>query len=183
MEATLNLKPKKRDVWYKEPWLLLVAGGPAFVVVASVITGYIAIKGSDKVVADDYYKQGLMINKDIQRDAKAKALGLNASLYIDLKTSKIRMQLNSAAPDTVLPEKVQLSLARASDNASSVNEVIHRLPLNRNADGSYEGDLNFISKLSSGSVKLFHIKLETTDWRLTGDWYNPEVKVAQLSAF
>ena len=49
MEATLSLKPKKRDVWYKEPWLLLVAGGPAFVVVASIITGYIAIKGSDKV--------------------------------------------------------------------------------------------------------------------------------------
>ena len=90
MEATLNLKPKKRDVWYKEPWLLLVAGGPAFVVVASIITGYIAIKGSDKVVADDYYKQGLMINKDIQRDAKAKELALSAGLSIDLKAAKFK---------------------------------------------------------------------------------------------
>ena len=182
MEAALNLKPKKKDIWYREPWLLLVAGGPAMVVVASVMTGYIAIRGADKVVADDYYKQGLMINKDIQRDAKAKALGLSASLYIDLKTAKLHLKLSSSQPGVELPSGIQLSLARASENASSVNEVIHRLPLIRTADGSYEGDLNLVSKLSSGSVKLFHIKLETTEWRLTGDWYNPEIKVAQLSA-
>ena len=85
MDAVLTLK--KKDKWYKEPWLLLVVGGPAVVVCASIFTGALAFLGADKVVADDYYKQGLMIDKDIQRDAKARDLQLSATLNFDSSTN------------------------------------------------------------------------------------------------
>ncbi|MBC3812784.1 MULTISPECIES: FixH family protein [Undibacterium] len=168
---------KKRDKWFKEPWLLLVAGGPAIVVCASIFTGAIAFRGADKVVAEDYYKQGLMINKDIQRDAKSRELHLGATLSLDVSSGKLRMQLKG---DGLLPDTVKLSLANAAEGATSVNEVVHRLPMVQVSPGIYEGDLKLVSSIFSSSVKLFHIKLETTDWRLTGDWFEPEQKVAQL---
>lgn len=171
------LVSKKRDKWYKEPWLLLVAGGPAIVVCASIFTGAIAFRGSDKVVAEDYYKQGLMINKDIQRDAKARELHLGASLSLDASAGKLRMQL---VGDGMLPEAVKLSLANAAESGSSVNEIVHRLPMVKVSPGVYEGDLKLVSDISASSVKLFHIKLETTDWRLTGDWFEPAQKVVRL---
>ncbi|MEB0139345.1 MULTISPECIES: FixH family protein [unclassified Undibacterium] len=177
MEAVLI--PKKIDKWYKEPWLLLVVGGPAIVVCASIFTGVLAYLGSDKVVAEDYYKQGLMINTDIRRDAKARELQLAANLTLDMNAGKIRLQLRGQG---VLPQTLQLSLANAAEDGSSVNEVIRRLPMKLISDGRYEGDIKLASNISSSAVKLFHIKLETSDWRLTGDWYEPTQKPAALSA-
>ncbi|MFZ6691813.1 FixH family protein [Undibacterium sp. SXout20W] len=177
MDAVLTLK--KKDKWYKEPWLLLVVGGPAVVVCASIFTGALAFLGADKVVADDYYKQGLMIDKDIQRDAKARDLQLSATLNFDSATSKIRMKLQGKG---TFPDSLQLSLANAAVDGMSVSEIIRRLPMQQVSPGVYEGDSKLISNISSSSVKLFHLKLEASDWRLTGDWFEPEQKVAQLKA-
>lgn len=179
MNSILLQQKIKKDLWYKEPWLLLVVGGPLIVVCASLITGFIAFRGADKVVSEDYYKQGLMINKDIQRDAKARALALSASITLDLAAGKLKMQLvaNQAMPDTV-----QVSLASTDKKTSSVSEVIHRLSMHQVQPGSYEGDLNLSSNLSIAAVKLLHVKVETTEWRLTGDWFEPEQRQAQLAA-
>lgn len=179
MSAVLMPQKLKKDRWYKEPWLLLVAGGPAVVVCASLYTGFVAMRGADKVVAEDYYRQGLMINKDIQRDASARELQLVATISADPAAGRLRMQLSGKG---VLPDRVQLSLANAATGGNSVNEIIRRLPMKQTAPGNYEADLKMLSNLSSGSVKLFHIKVETTDWRLTGDWFDPGQRVAQLNA-
>ncbi|MBC3884871.1 FixH family protein [Undibacterium griseum] len=173
------LTPKKADKWYKEPWLILVVGGPLTVVCASIFTGIIALTGADKVITEDYYKQGLMINKDIQRDAKARAQHLSAQVSLDASRNKVLVHLEG---NGTLPDSLQMSLANAAKGAATVDEIIRRLPLKQIAPGRYEGDLKIISSISSSSVKLFHIKLETTDWRLTGDWFEPEQKVAQLTA-
>ena len=173
------LSPLKKDKWYKEPWLLLVVGGPLVVVCASIFTGVLAYTGSDKVVAEDYYKQGLMINKDIQRDTKARELQLAASLTLDVPAAKVRLQLTGKGP---FADHIQMSLANAADNGNSVNEIIRRLSLVQVAPGIYEGDSKLVSQISTSSVKLFHVKLETTDWRLTGDWFDPDQKTAQLNA-
>ncbi|HRJ64128.1 MAG TPA: FixH family protein, partial [Brevundimonas sp.] len=45
--------------------------GPGLVVIAGVVTAWIAFSGADGLVADDYYKQGLGINRTIARDARA----------------------------------------------------------------------------------------------------------------
>ncbi|MFZ6846804.1 FixH family protein [Undibacterium sp. RuRC25W] len=177
MSTVLTLK--KKDHWYKEPWLLLVVGGPLVVVCASIFTGALAFLGSDKVVAEDYYKQGLMIDKDIQRDAKARELQMSATLNFDATSNKIRMKLEGKG---AFPNSLQLSIASAASDGMSVAEIIRRLPMTQVSPGVYEGDSKLISNISSNSVKLFHLKLEASDWRLTGDWFEPEQKVAQLRA-
>jgi uncharacterized protein len=42
-----------------------VLSGPLLVVIASLITAAIAVKLADPVVAEDYYKQGININKTL----------------------------------------------------------------------------------------------------------------------
>jgi uncharacterized protein len=51
--------------WWQQPYLWLVLSGPLLVVIASLITAAIAAKLADPVVAEDYYKQGININKTL----------------------------------------------------------------------------------------------------------------------
>lgn len=53
--------------WWKYGHVWLIISGPAIVVVAGFITFWIAARGADPVVAEDYYQQGLDINKTLQR--------------------------------------------------------------------------------------------------------------------
>lgn len=59
-----------RDVTRSEPWwrfplLWMVLAGPAVVVVASFVTLWLAMRSPDPVVAEDYYRQGIEINKTL----------------------------------------------------------------------------------------------------------------------
>lgn len=49
--------------WWKFGHVWMVLAGPLLVVVASFITFYIAVTRPDPVVAEDYYRQGIEINK------------------------------------------------------------------------------------------------------------------------
>lgn len=56
--------PDTKSWWqYGHVWLIIA--GPALVVVAGFITLAIAIRIPDPVVADDYYRRGLDINKTL----------------------------------------------------------------------------------------------------------------------
>jgi hypothetical protein len=57
--------------WWKFGHVWMVFAGPAIVVLASFITLYLAITRPDPVVSEDYYRQGIEINKTL--DAKAHA--------------------------------------------------------------------------------------------------------------
>ena len=54
--------------WYREPWPWLLAAGPLIVVVASMATTVIAVKSDDGMVANDYYKQGLLVNQRLPKE-------------------------------------------------------------------------------------------------------------------
>lgn len=78
-DGALTTRPKQADIWYREPWLLLVVGGPALVVVASFITLYLAITRPDPLVSKDYYRDGLRINQTLAAEEAARVLALNRS--------------------------------------------------------------------------------------------------------
>jgi uncharacterized protein len=170
MESSLLPLKIKKDIWYREPWLLLVVGGPLIVVCASLITGFIAFRGADQVVAKDYYRQGLMINTNLQRDAKARELTLSANMSLNLATGRLNMTLTSLGE---LPDTIQISLASSGRQSGSVEEVVRRLPMKQIKPGVYEGDLSTSVKLTDDALRLLHVKVETNAWRLTGDWNDP----------
>jgi hypothetical protein len=57
---TTDTKP-----WWKFGHVWLIIAGPAAVVVAGFVTLFIAIRTPDPVIAEDYYKRGLDINKTL----------------------------------------------------------------------------------------------------------------------
>ncbi|CAA0090519.1 Uncharacterised protein [Zhongshania aliphaticivorans] len=64
--------------WYQQfwPWFLIVL--PGIVVIASIVTVVIALTHSDNLVRDDYYKEGLAINRYLAQDEAALAMKLVA---------------------------------------------------------------------------------------------------------
>lgn len=175
MADFFNTQKPKKDLWYKEPWMLLVVGGPVIVVIAGIITFYIAWQGSDKIISKDYYKQGLNIDKDIQRDAKAVKNKMRAMLELDSATGKISLQLESAA---ILPSAVTLNISASS--SSAVYELLHKVTLSQMKPGIYEGTLKIASNSANFNLALWHIKIEAADWRLTADWHDPMHASLQL---
>jgi uncharacterized protein len=51
--------------WWPHAHVWLVIAGPAAVVVASLVTAWLAANGQDPVVAEDYYRRGMEMNKTL----------------------------------------------------------------------------------------------------------------------
>jgi len=85
--------------WYREPWPWLLMAPPAVAVLAGLATVWIAMASADGLVAEDYYQQGLALNKVIAREERAAALGIKAQ--VQLGGGRIRVQLEGAAPEAV----------------------------------------------------------------------------------
>ncbi|MDD5247834.1 MAG: FixH family protein [Rhodocyclaceae bacterium] len=67
--------------WYREPWPWILMAGPFIVVIAATYTAYLAMSSADGLVADDYYKQGLSVNRTIARSDYAQKLGVAVALH------------------------------------------------------------------------------------------------------
>lgn len=72
MNDLLQAPPPAASPWWKHGHVWLLIAGPAAVVVAGFATAWIAITNADPVVAEDYYRRGVEINKTLA--AKDKAL-------------------------------------------------------------------------------------------------------------
>ena len=56
--------------WWKFGHVWLLIAGPATVVVAGVITGWIAVHGQDPVIDPNYYQNGLRINQQLMQHSE-----------------------------------------------------------------------------------------------------------------
>lgn len=116
--------------WYREPWPWLLMAGPLAVILAGAATMWIAFSSSDGLVADDYYKQGLAINKRLAREDEARRLGISAS--VRLTPDRLRVELKGEAPPALF-----VHLAHATRAGYDM-----RLRLAPVAPGSYEAELS-----------------------------------------
>jgi len=154
----------KANPWYREPWTWGLMAGPAIVVVAGAITTVIAVKTSDGLVADDYYKQGLAVNRVIAREERAQALGIAAMVQFNEERERVRVSI--AMPTQ--PQTLHLVLAHPTRAGED-----RRVVLERSAAGLYEG------KLIAPRAGTYHVQLEDPDghWRLTGEWRSSAAQV------
>ncbi len=142
-------KPWFRQFW---PWFLMAL--PASVVVAGLTTVYIANRHADDLVADEYYKEGLAINRQLAKQEAARALALTADLNVSI--DQITVRLTGPVTDPVL--RLRLSHPIEADRD-------FYLSLARRADGLYSGPL----PVSVGAH--WHWTLdsgEDSSWRLDG---------------
>ena len=107
--------------WYRQRWPWLIMSGPALVVVASIYTAMLAVRSDDGLVADDYYTEGLAINKDIQRDAIAAARNIRGEAAFG-PAGEVSLHLTGAIGDEIqvarrfgMQHSVQRRDARCAD--------------------------------------------------------------------
>jgi len=88
--------PDETTPWYKQfwPWAIMIL--PAIVVVAGIWTIVIAFKYEDSLVKDNYYKEGLGINRSLRLDERAKEWGVSGQLVIE--STLVNLQLAIAQP-------------------------------------------------------------------------------------
>jgi hypothetical protein len=103
--TSANTKP-----WYREPWPWLLMLGPVASVVAGIAMLALALNSEDGLVSDDYYKQGLAINRTLERDSRARALGLRAEITLSPERKQVEVRL-SGSKQAVLPLKLRLRIA------------------------------------------------------------------------
>ena len=143
------------EPWYRQfwPWFLILL--PASVVVASLYMVYIASRGADDLVVDDYYKNGLAINRQLEKKERSKQLGISAALNFSEAHVTVQMTGPVGAPSLSL----LLSHPLESDRD-------FRVELARIAPGIYQ------AVLPAAIAPRWHWTLtldQPEGWRLDGD--------------
>lgn len=151
-----------RNPWYREPWPWILMAGPAAVVVAGVVTTVVAVSTFDGVVADDYYKQGLAINRVIAREAAARRLGVSAAVSFGAERSTVRVRLAAGPPAASLRLVLVHPTLKGEDQAVLLGPV---------SPGLYEGRLPRAPRAAT-----YRLQLEDGEgrWRLAGAWKGGE---------
>jgi hypothetical protein len=148
--------------WYRHgmPWLLLL--GPVIVVVASLATAWIAFSTADGLVAADYYKQGLAINRTLSREARAATLHLSATLrFTDRDIRVVIAGPRDVQKEVPLGGATPVLLRITHPTRAGLDRIV---PLALAPDGAYVGKRPM---LDPGRWELV---LESDAWRLTGEW-------------
>lgn len=151
----MNPNGVRAQPWYREPWPWILMAGPAVVVVAGLVTAWLAVRSNDGLVVDDYYKQGLGINRTLGRSDAAARLGITAEIH--LADGRVRVLLGAAGGGALI-------LQLAHPTRAGLDQ---RIPLTQVRPGVYEGR---VQPLRPGR---WYVLLEQRDWRLAGEWTLP----------
>jgi hypothetical protein len=128
---------------------------PASIVVASLYTMYIAYQGADDLVVDDYYKDGLAINRQLEREQRSQALGITAGLGFSRDHVTVRVTGPVEAPS------LSLLLSHPMESERDFTVALARI-----APGIYQGIL------PAPVAPRWHWTLtngQSDGWRLDGD--------------
>jgi hypothetical protein len=144
--------------WYREPWPWILMSGPAVVIVAGFTTLYLAASGSDPLVVDNYYKEGLAINQVLARDRAASAANYQAQVLVSTDRTQLRMMLQGTG---TLPAQLRLRFVHPT-KAGFDRDVL----LQQTQPGWYEGRVRLTETLR------WEVSLEDLQqhWRLSGSW-------------
>ena len=133
--------------WYRERWPWLLIAGPAIVVVASLTSAWLAVVTDDGVIAADYYKQGLLINRKLASAAPAPEPSAMVAVGND---GHVRVRLEY---EGTRPTRVRLALHHPGDQ-------VQVLALAPSEDGVWTGTI------AAQTTGLWIVSLESDLWRL-----------------
>lgn len=143
--------------WYREPWPWLLMAGPFIVVVAGIVTAWLAVRSSDGLVTDDYYKQGLAAGETLERSKRAEELGISAGLR--LLGDRVEIRLGMRADATATMPAVLLATLSHPTRAG----IDQKARMQRSGE-VYVGELN----LPASGHWLLLVEDDARTWRVMG---------------
>jgi len=151
--------PQREDSepWYRQFWPWFLIALPGSVVVAGISMIVVANRHADDLVVDEYYKDGLAINRQLEKQARAGEIGISADLL--LVDERVQVRLAGAAKDTVAPLTLGLRLSHPLEADRDFSVTLDRV-----APALYVG------ALPSPAAANWHWTLEpdSESWRLDG---------------
>lgn len=84
--------------WYRQFWPWFLIALPAVAIFASAMLIWKSTEYPVDLVKDDYYKDGLAINRTLDKDHFAARLGLSAAVHVDPASGEIRATVKSDKP-------------------------------------------------------------------------------------
>ncbi len=171
MQTTSPTPLRTTAPWYTQRWPWLLMLGPAIVIVAAVITGYLAYTRQDAMVVDDYYKRGKTINLDLRRDRVASAQRLSVALRYDATTRVVDGELTSFGKPVTAPFRILL----AHSTQPEKDLVLAAFP---NAQGRFAVPL---PALAQARWKV-NVEGGKRDWRLVSEWHYPAQQALTIDA-
>ena len=150
----LNDNPQQVLPWYKEYYVWLIILFPLLAVIGGIVTTILAVQSDDGLVVDDYYKQGLEINRTLERDQIALDNELNAEITINHDSEEVVMTL-SAVSQFVYPSNLSATFLHAT--RAGLDKEVNLLITQGNI---YKGT---ITALERGK---WYVHIQHGDWRL-----------------
>ena len=143
--------------WYREPWPWLLMMGPFVVIVAGIVTAWLAVSTNDGLVAEDYYKKGLQIGQTLARSERASSLGLVAR--VSVTTDELGVRLTAAAPGFSAPQRLTVTVSHPTRAGLDQTRILERT-----------GDRYAAAfRLPASGHWLVTIEDEAASWRLLGN--------------
>ena len=163
--------------WYRQgwPWVLILL--PLTVVVACFVTLYLALRTDEALVRDDYYKEGLAINRRLEQEAHARELGISGELRYD--TTTLGLELHLAGP-VLAAKQLSLAILHPTDDEKDQAVTLHAA-----------GQGVFLGKAAAPVDGKRYLMLQPEDsadggaWRLRGTLVPPAgaaIETVQLGA-
>lgn len=151
--------PQREDSepWYRQFWPWFLIALPGSVVIAGISMVVVANRHADDLVVDQYYKDGLAINRQLEKQARASEIGIDADLL--LVDERVQVRLTGEATDTVAPLTLGLRLSHPLEADRDFSVTLDRV-----APALYVG------ALPSPAAVNWHWTLEPDSerWRLDG---------------
>ena len=142
--------------WYREPLVWLVLAIPAAAVLAGAVMLVLANATWDGLVADDYYRRGMEINRSLARDAEAARLGLEAVVSFPAP-GVVKARLTGQDPATAMAAGTRLDLRFAHAGRAGADVAVS---MTRDTAGTWHGAL---PPLPPGK---WYVELGNDEWRL-----------------
>lgn len=124
--------PAREPPWYRQPWPWFLLLLPGVVVLASFATLFIALDNPHSLVRDDWYKDGLAINRQLAQHEYARTHHIRASLHVD--TAGRQLEIRLVAPEA--PAGLRLGIVHPTDANLDVDLELQPL-----GDGRYGAPL------------------------------------------
>lgn len=160
----MQTPPQQYDTrpWYRYPWPWVLIAIPFSAVLFGIVMVYSTGVYRDDLVSDSYYKDGMAINRTLEKDAKATALDIHAQ--ISRPENNVLALTISGAEDSV----IELQLSHVNDSSRDLTMLLHPDKTATTADSlRYTGASEAVSRaLRTPGVWYIQLQGIDTGWRL-----------------
>jgi uncharacterized protein len=143
------------DAWYRQTWPWVLIAIPLSAVLFGVVMVMAVVMHPDDVVVDDYYQDGMAINREFGWDREAKRLGVHGR-WLSSTTAGVSFRIDGADDSVVV-----VQFFHVTDSARDA-----RLLLYPDGDGTYSTTLPMPVRLDEPGI--WYVEMHGVDhsWRL-----------------